>query len=106
MTPFTMNKKILFISTFPPRKCGIASFASDLTNAINSLATSKIGIEVCALDKKNNAHLYDYPVSRTINTRDLDSFMETAFAINEDEDVKLICIEHEFGLYGGELGEY
>jgi hypothetical protein len=41
-----------------------------------------------------------------MNAGDLGSCIEAAIAINEDEDVKLICIEHEFGLYGGELGEY
>jgi len=106
MTAFTLNKKILFVSTFPPKKCGIASFTNDLIHAINSLAVPKIIIEACALDKKSRPLLYRYPVTNTMNAYDLDSCIETAAAINDDEDINLICIEHEFGLYGGELGEY
>lgn len=36
----------------------------------------------------------------------LDSCIETAKNINKDPSVKLVCIEHEFGLYGGDLGDY
>ena len=106
MTAFTLNKKILFVSTFPPKKCGIASFTKDLIHAINSAGIPKIIIEACALDKKSNSLLYKYPVNSIMNPYKLDSCIETALAINQDDDVKLICIEHEFGLYGGELGEY
>ena len=106
MTAFTLRKKILFISTFPPKKCGIASFTNDLIHSINCKGIPRIIIEACALDKQSNSLLYQYPVSSIMNARDLDSCIEAAVAINEDKDVKLICIEHEFGLYGGELGKY
>lgn len=98
--------KILFISTFPPKKCGIASFTQDLVNAINSEIREEIVINICALDKKRNADLYKYPVSMVMDSHLLDSCLETAKNINKNPSVKLICIEHEFGLYGGELGEY
>jgi glycosyltransferase involved in cell wall biosynthesis len=106
MAAFTSKKKILFLSTFPPKKCGIASFTSDLVRAINAKLTGSIIVETCALDKESNSILYKYPVTRIMNARNLDSCIETAIDINEDDNVKLICIEHEFGLYGGELGEY
>ncbi len=106
MTVVTSKKKILFISTFPPKKCGIASFTSDLIHAIKAQTAEKIIVEACALDKESNSLLYKYPVTRIMNARNLDSCIEAAIDINDDDDVKLVCIEHEFGLYGGELGEY
>ncbi len=106
MTAFIPETKILFLSTFPPKKCGIASFTRDLIRAINSILIPGISIEVCALDKKANAALYKYPASSTMNGHQLDACIETAIAINNDAAVKLVFIEHEFGLYGGELGEY
>lgn len=106
MTAFTPETKILFISTFPPKKCGIASFTKDLVQAINAALIPGVAIEVCALDKKNNTALYKYPVSSTMDGHQLDACIETAIAINKNDAVKLVCIEHEFGLYGGELGEY
>ena len=106
MIPIGLKKKILFVSTFPPKKCGIASFTSDLINAVNDKLAANVVIETCALDKEHNAALYKYPVTGVWNTYKPHSHIETAMAINEDEDIKLVCIEHEFGLYGGELGEY
>lgn len=100
------NSKILFISTFPPKKCGIASFTQDLVNAIRPELKKDILINVCALDKKKNEAYYDDPVCMVMDSHQIDSCMETAQKINRESSIKLICIEHEFGLYGGELGEF
>ncbi len=106
MTVTVPQTKILFISTFPPKKCGIASFTQDLVNAIHKEMSGDTGITICALDKKKNGLLYDAPVSMTMDGHDLDSCMAAVAHINSDPTIKLVCIEHEFGLYGGELGEY
>jgi glycosyltransferase involved in cell wall biosynthesis len=97
---------ILFLSTYPPRKCGIASFTQDLVNAITLEVKDSAMIHVCALDKKKKAGLYEHPVTMVMNGHDIDSCLETADIINKDESIKLLCIEHEFGLYGGEMGEF
>ncbi len=57
------QSKILFISTFPPKKCGLASFTQDLVNAIKPDMTPDFSVKVCALDKKANAPLYGHPVN-------------------------------------------
>src|SRR3954453_23350847 len=98
--------KILFISTFPPKKCGIASFTQDLENAINLEVTDDVEIGICALDKQKNKKLYGDSVDMVMDSCQLDGCIETAKKINTDPCIKLICIEHEFGLYGGKLGEY
>ncbi len=100
------HSKILFLSSFPPKKCGIASFTQDLINAIKPEITEETDSVVCALDKSTNANLYKYPVIMVMDSYQSDICVETATAINKDPAIKLICIEHEFGLYGGELGEY
>ena len=100
------RSKILFISTFPPKKCGIASFTQDLVHAIKPEIDGNFSIHVCALDKKKYESLYLPPVTMVMDGFNLDSCMETAAGINSDPTIKLICIEHEFGLYGGEMGEY
>lgn len=97
---------ILLISTFPPRKCGIASFSQDLIHAIDPELRGNATIAVCALDKKENAGLYRHPVSLLMDGHDIDSCMDTAARINRDKSIQLVCIEHEFGLYGGEMGEF
>lgn len=100
------HSSILFISTYPPRKCGIASFTQDLVNSLRPEIKNSAGVAVCALDKKTNAKMYDSPVTMVMDSFDFDSCMETADRINRSPSIRILCIEHEFGLYGGELGEY
>lgn len=97
---------ILFISTFPPVKCGLASFTQDLVNAIRREIRDHFSFSICALDKKENMSLYGLPVTMLMDGRDIHSCMETATQINADDTIEMVCIEHEFGLYGGELGDY
>lgn len=105
MTTSDQRSKILFISTFPPVKCGIASFTQDLIKSIIPQIKDNFLINICALDK-TGAHLYKFPVSMVMDGHKLDSCIETANNINGDRDIELVCIEHEFGLYGGELGAF
>jgi glycosyltransferase involved in cell wall biosynthesis len=106
MSTSIVETKILFLSTYPPKKCGIASFTHDLIHAINREISDDTMIDVCALDKKLYRELYENKVSQLMDSFQLDSCLETANTINNDPLIKLLCIEHEFGLYGGELGDY
>ncbi|RFM29565.1 glycosyltransferase [Deminuibacter soli] len=98
--------KILLISTFPPRKCGIASFAGDLLNALQPELAKEAEVLVYALDKTAHAGLYEWPVVRLIDSSSLQACMEAAELINRDNSIRLLCFEHEFGLYGGDMGDY
>jgi glycosyltransferase involved in cell wall biosynthesis len=100
------RSKILFISTYTPSKCGIASFTHDLVYSIRQYMEENVTIQVCALDKPTNETLYKAPVSMLMDGQDLQSCIDSAAIINADKSIKLVCIEHEFGLYGGEFGEY
>ena len=100
------TSKIIFISTYTPVKCGIATFTYDLVNAIKAQNESNLEINVCALDTKTNNRNYESPVTMVMNGKDLNSCIETANIINRDSSIKLVCIEHEFGLYGGEFGGF
>ena len=104
---FAQPSQVLFISTFPPRKCGIASFTQDIVNAIGEEPINNKGaVQICALDKQANKDLYSYPVSMLMDGHLLDSCLGKAALINQDPAIRLVCLEHEFGLYGGECGEY
>lgn len=98
--------KIIFISTFPPLKCGIASFTNDLVKSISDGIKSNMEVVICALDKVNALKTYEYPVTMVMDGHSIDSCIETARIINQDQTIELVCIEHEFGLYGGEMGSH
>ncbi|WP_298740190.1 glycosyltransferase [uncultured Chitinophaga sp.] len=100
-----MNKALLFVTSFPPRECGIATFAQDLVNALHKSFSGKLNISVCALTEagKPPAAL-EPPVKYTVNPFDIDSCITFAHQVNADPEIDMVCFEHEFGLYGGEYG--
>lgn len=91
----------MFLSTYPPRACGIATFTQDLVGALSK--TGKIRTGIVAVNDND----YDYPpeVQMTLKQYSPESYPETAEKINSSS-ADLLMIEHEFGIYGGEWGEY
>ena len=95
--------KIVFISTYPPTECGIATFTQDTINAINKIYGKSINCEVCEVTFKGAASsdsAYHLP------SKEIEAYKNVALAINKDPDVKLVHIQHEFGLFGGQYGNY
>src|SRR5690606_17562134 len=106
MTRTDQSKGILFVSTYPPVKCGIASFTQDLTNAIAQRTDHDFLLQVCALNKKDAPDTYEAPVSMVLDSEQLGAYVEAAGSVNQNASVDLVVIEHEFGLFGGHHGEY
>lgn len=102
----TSNKEILFISSYPPRECGIATYSNDLIKAINEKFSSSFSVRICALEKDNEKLNYPTEVKYVFNESNRESYLHLANTINQDEAVKMVFIQHEFGLFGGEYGEY
>ncbi|TGV04354.1 glycosyltransferase [Flavivirga rizhaonensis] len=98
--------KMLIVGSYPPRKCGIATFSNDTFNAIRSMFGSTLPIEVCALQNEKTPLSYNQEVSYVLVTSVLENYRLIAEKINERNDIGLVCIQHEFGLFGGVLGDY
>jgi len=91
--------EILVLTTFPPRQCGIATYSQDLIKALNDHYVDSFSIKVCAIESKNEQHTYTDPaVKYVLNTSEPESYVALAKAINEDENLKIVLIQHEFGL--------
>ncbi|MDD4972120.1 MAG: glycosyltransferase [Paludibacter sp.] len=91
--------EILVISSYPPRECGIATYSQDLIRALNNKFSKSLSIKVCALETGNQS--YDYPeeVKFRLDTSKVTSYMDLAEKINNDNHIKLVLVQHEFGLY-------
>jgi len=98
---------ILYLSSFPPRECGIATFTQRLTNAIDKEYNPKIKSKILAMNS-NGSSIYNYPrkVIMQINETEMEDYINKAYEINKRRDIKLVNIQHEYGLFGGEQGEY
>jgi glycosyltransferase involved in cell wall biosynthesis len=98
---------ILYISTFPPRECGIATFTKDLVTAMDKKFSPSIKSKVLAMNN-DSTNIYNYPedVILEISDTDISEYIETAKKINKIDAIKLVNIQHEFGIFGGEYGSY
>ncbi|MAG52695.1 MAG: glycosyl transferase [Nanoarchaeota archaeon] len=99
---------IMYVSTYPPRECGIATFTKDLTTAMDKKFNPSLKSKILAVNE-NGSSIYNYggKVHMQLNESDIENYIEAAKRINKNEKIKLVCIEHEFGLFGGEeYGEF
>lgn len=100
--------KIGYISTYPPRECGIATFNQNLLNAI-ALQTKVVSKEsfVVAMTDSEAINEYDYPdtVKYIVRQESQQDYIRAADYINTSF-VDACILEHEFGIYGGESGVY
>ncbi|WP_410514921.1 glycosyltransferase family 4 protein [Paenibacillus sp. BR2-3] len=97
------NRNIVFLSTSLPRECGIATFTQDLLDQFVHLQ----GFNTPRIIAVNNNETYHYEeqVMREIDQHKLSDYIDTADYLNQS-NVNLLVIQHEFGIYGGESGEY
>ncbi|HOY12372.1 MAG TPA: glycosyltransferase [Saprospiraceae bacterium] len=94
-----VSSEILFITSYPPRECGIATYSEDLINALNNQYTNTFEYSICALESDSEQHIYKSPPKFKLNTNQKNAFAKTAFLINRDIAIKLVIIQHEFGFF-------
>jgi glycosyltransferase involved in cell wall biosynthesis len=95
-------RKIAFVGNHLPRKCGIATFTSDLLAAVAAAHPQSRCFSVSVNDIKGG---YKYPevVHFEIEEQDLSSYLRAADFLNIS-DVDIVCLQHEFGIFGGPAG--
>ena len=91
------------VSTYPPRPCGIATFARDLTEALRS-ADATLDVDVIAIVREPTAHL-EPDVLAVIGQDVLDDYIRLP-SLLDDRSVDVVLIEHEFGIFGGDAGSH
>ena len=97
-----LNKKaeILFITSYPPRECGIATYSQDLITAINAAFSKSFNIAICALENDEQKNTYNEgEVKYILNTDYPKAYITLANFINEEDDIKMVLIQHEFGFF-------
>src|SRR4029077_10432933 len=92
-------RKVAFLGDYLPRKCGIATFTTDLRCAI---ATESPALQCLVVPVNDNEGGYEYPpeVRFEIAEQDLPSYLRAADFLNIT-DLEVICAQHEFGIFGG-----
>jgi glycosyltransferase involved in cell wall biosynthesis len=97
-----LSRRIALVGTFTPRKCGIATFTTDVFEKLAEFH-SEIAVDVYALDDCK-APLDYAGLATPIVQDDREAYLEAAQRIN-DSGVDAVWLQHEYGIFGGDDGE-
>ena len=99
-----MNPRMCFVSSYPPRECGIATFARDLRQAIGQLHADAT-TSVIAMTNTRDGYEYPPEVVFEIRQHEIGDYALAAEYANLS-GFDVVCVQHEFGIYGGPEGRY
>jgi glycosyltransferase involved in cell wall biosynthesis len=96
--------RIAFIGNYLPRQCGIATFTTDLCEAV---AAECSGTTCIAIPVNDNEAGYAYPsrVRFELVEKDIDSYRRAADFLNINR-TDVVCLQHEYGIFGGRAGSH
>lgn len=100
----SVRLSIAYISTFPPRECGIATYTNDLVSAISRLYVTQ-SPNIIAINDRGGYYNYSSHVRFQIDREEIRSYIEAAEYINRS-DIDIVNLQHEYGLFGGTWGEH
>jgi len=95
--------QIAFVTTFPPTQCGIATFTKDLISAINNSFNKTLNCVICEITNKPKQM---DEIVFTLDPSEKENYKIVAEKINNNNAIKIVHIQHEFGLFGGSYGNY
>jgi glycosyltransferase involved in cell wall biosynthesis len=108
MTKKSSNQKlIVYVSTFPPRECGIATFTQDLMNVFDDMYKPREEAKVVAMNL-DELSFYEYDKKKVIYQIPQscsEKYEKAANYLNSLEQVALVHIQHEFGIFGESYGK-
>ena len=97
-------RKVAFVSSFRPKRCGIATFTSDLITSIRATASDSFEPLVVAMRDGSELQYCD-PVKFEIRRNFKNDYICAADYINFSH-VDVVSVQHEFGLFGGDAGSH
>ncbi len=100
----TAVNRVAFIGNSLPRRCGIATFTTDMQH---SIAASRPDLETTIVAMTDHGQVYDYPpsVGFQVNDDRLEDYIAAADFLNAGQ-FDVVCLQHEFGIFGGEAGRH
>jgi glycosyltransferase involved in cell wall biosynthesis len=98
----TQLSRVAFIGNSLPRRCGIATFTTDLQQAI---AASDAATDTAIVAMNDHGHGYDYPAAVRLEIADdrIEDYVRAAETLNAGR-FDVVSLQHEFGIFGGDAG--
>ncbi len=91
--------EILFITSFPPRECGIATYSKDLIKALNNKFDHTFKITICPVESETEKYTYKKEIKYLLNADVSASYVHLAEQVNNNAAIRMIVIQHEFGFF-------
>ena len=96
--------KAVLVGTAPPRRCGIATFTDDLRRALTAAGADTPAVQV-ALTDDGGSYEYGPEVVFEVLADRIEDFRTAAEFLN-GADLEVLCVQHEFGIFGGVAGAH
>lgn len=103
-TSSTELRRVAFLGNHLPRQCGIATFTSDLNEAVGE-AFPVLERLVLAMNEEGHHHAYPEQVRFEVAASDVASYRRAADFLNASS-VDVVSVQHEYGIFGGKAGSY
>lgn len=102
--------RIAIIGSYVPRRCGIATFTHDLATAIAGDRGARSpagtdGVQIVAINDRDGEYAYGPEVTVQIHQHRREEYHSAAEILNAGK-IDVVCLQHEYGLFGGDCGEY
>ncbi len=102
--PQTRIRRIALIGNHLPRRCGIATYTTDVALAMARRYPS-VSVDIWAMNDVGEHYAYPDHIAGTIQQDDPTAYLDAARAITAS-GADIVWIQHEFGIFGGRAGEY
>ena len=99
------DSSIAFVGTYLPRRCGIATFTHDLCEAVATQENNNCDVFVVAVNNKLEGYPYSDRVRFEVRQNAQTDYRLAAEFLNMNQ-VSTICLQHEFGIFGGTCGSH
>ena len=94
--------QVAFVSTYPPTECGLATFTQDVLQAVERHGWDGV---VVSADHESRIEHPDPRVMYQLRREAVDDYIEAARLLNRS-DVRVVSLQHEYGIFGGEMGAH
>jgi len=97
-------EKVAFVGNYLPRRCGIATFTTDLCESLAREAP-EIGCLAVAMNDKPEGYRYPERVRFEVRQNEPNDYRRVADFLNMSQ-VGIVCLQHEYGIFGGPAGSH
>jgi len=93
------ERAVAFLSSYVPRECGVGTFARDLSTGVDQARPERPSV-IVAINDPDGQYDYSRKVVFEVDQGLPETYVEAARYLNKQKSVKLVSVQHEFGLYG------